>query len=213
MTSISQKQKKKNKKEELIIFNAKKEKSVQDWISVDEILEDGVFKINSEYLKLIKIHPINYHLKSELEKEAILSAYRLFLKTCNFDLQIVIQSKKENLLGHITNIEKKIQLEKNEIIKHMAEEYIEFIQKMNSERNSLSKTFFIIVKEPSNVNQDKEIAENSIKNNLKEKYLKIKECLARCGNYVEEIITKEEVKNIMNSFFYVKNYLYRVQKR
>ena len=41
--------------------------------------------------------PINYYLKSDLEKEAILNSFKLFLKTCDFNIQILIQSKKENL--------------------------------------------------------------------------------------------------------------------
>ena len=40
-----------------------------------------------------------------------------------------------------------------------------------------------------------------IKNDFKEKYFKIKECLSRCGNSVFEVNTKEEVTKIMNSFF------------
>ena len=35
---------------------------------------------------------------------------------------------------------------------------------------------------------------------LNEKYLKIKECLSRCGNKVEEIDKKEEVEKILYSF-------------
>ena len=36
--------------------------------------------------------------------------------------------------------------------------------------------------------------------NLNEKYLKIKECLARCGNIVFQIEKKKEVEKIINSF-------------
>ena len=40
-----------------------------------------------------------------------------------------------------------------------------------------------------------------IKNDLKEKYFKIKECLYRCGNSVIEINTKEEIIKILKTFF------------
>ena len=46
--------------------------SVQEWLPFEKILNNGVIKINSTtYLRMIKIIPINYQLKSELEKEAI----------------------------------------------------------------------------------------------------------------------------------------------
>ena len=41
---------------------------------------------------------------------------------------------------------------------------------------------------------------------LNEKYFKIKECLARCGNIVLEC-NKEETKNILFSFFNLKKFL------
>ena len=39
---------------------------------------------DESYVKILKIIPINYSLKSEIEKEAILNSYKIFLKTCNF---------------------------------------------------------------------------------------------------------------------------------
>ena len=45
-----------------------------------------------------------------MEKESILNSYKIFLKTCNFDIQILIQSSKENL-------DKNIQIIKNNLEK------------------------------------------------------------------------------------------------
>ena len=75
--------------------------SVQEWLPFDKILENGIIRLkDSSYLKLLKIIPINFNLKSELEKEAILNSYNIFLKTCNFNFQILIQSNKEDLSKH-----------------------------------------------------------------------------------------------------------------
>lgn len=38
-------------------------------------------------------------------------------------------------------------------------------------------------------------------------YIKVKECLLRCGNKVYDVKTKEEVKNILYSFLNTKQYL------
>ena len=40
----------------------------------------------------------------EAHKEAILNSYKIFLKTCDFNIQILIQSKKENLSKHFFKI-------------------------------------------------------------------------------------------------------------
>ena len=84
----------------------KKRNITQEWLPFDDILENGIIISKNSYIKIIKINPINYNLKSTLEKEAILNSYKLFLKTCNFNIQIIIQSKKEDLSKHFYNLEK-----------------------------------------------------------------------------------------------------------
>lgn len=73
-------------------------KSIQEWLPIAQILENGIIKLKEDnYIKIIKIIPVGYNLKSDLEKEAILNSYKTFLKTCNFDMQLIIQSNKEDL--------------------------------------------------------------------------------------------------------------------
>ena len=73
--------------------------SVQEWLPFEKILENGIIQMkNKKYIKIMKVLPINYNLKSQLEKEAILNSYKIFLKTCSFDMQILIQSSKDYIL-------------------------------------------------------------------------------------------------------------------
>ena len=180
----------------------KKLKTVQNWMPFEKILENGVVKLkNNSYIKILKISPINFNLKSFLEKEAILSSYKTFLKTCNFNIQILIQSNKENLSKHIENI-KNNNLNEKENIKNVSKNYINFIQEVNQKRKSSSKNFYIIIKEnPENKKQITEESQKIYCEKLNEKYYKIKECLARCGNIVTQYETKQEVEEIINSFF------------
>ena len=184
--------------------------NVQEWIPFKYLKEKGIVVMDNYYLKIIKINPINYNLKSELEKEAILNSYKLFLKTCNFDIQILIQSKKEDLSTHIKKIEEQEFNEQNEKIMFLSKKYINFIQKINLEKQSLSKNFYIIIK---NNSQKINLNEKAIEQDLSEKYFKIKECLARCGNSVIEIKDKKELREILNSFFNYKNYINSINVR
>ena len=178
----------------------KKESSTQDWIPIDIIFKNGIIKTNNQYIKVLKVIPINYNLKSDLEKQAILNSYKIFLKTCNFDIQILIQSSKENLEKNIINIQKNIKKKENKYLKKLSEDYIEYINKINSNKKSSSKNFYIIISKK--ISKEKEYNESFeiIKNDLKERYFKIKECLSRCGNQVFEINTKEDVLKVVNSF-------------
>ena len=187
--------------------NKKEISSVQEWIQIECFLDNGIIKLkNNKYLKIIKIYPINYNLKSELEKKSILNSYKAFLKTINFDIQIIIQSNKEDLTKHINNIKKQNETEKslnNYNITKLSEKYISFINKKNNEKNSSSKNFFILIKSPNNLENNKIV----INQDLKDKYLKVKDSLSRCGNIVEEIKNKKELEEIFFSFLNVKKYL------
>lgn len=174
--------------------------STQKWLPYEEILDNGIVKLqDNSFIKIIKIIPINFSLKSNLEKEAILNSYKIFLKTCKFNIQILIQSNKEDLSSNISRLKKIKQKEK---IKQISEKYIEYIQEINKKRKSSSKNFYIIIKEnPENKKEkiDYEI-EKLYHDKLNENYFKIKECLSRCGNKVYDL-SKKEVEDIFNSFF------------
>lgn len=180
-----------------------KENSTQNLIPIKEIKEKGIIKLkNEQYIKIIKIFPINYELKSELEKKSILNSYKTFLKTFNFNLQILVQSKKENLKKQILILEQEKKLKKETNSKNIYDQYIEYIKKINSENKSSSKNFFIIIHQDDefkNINPENN-SEKIIIENLNEKYFKIKETLSRCGNFVYEIDKKETI-DILYSFF------------
>ena len=120
----------------------------QDWIPIEKIYENGIIKLkNNKFIKILKINPINFNLKSNLEKEAILNSYKIFLKTCNFNIQILIQSCKENLNKNIQIIKNNLEKENKKYLNEIAEDYFEFIQNFNSIKNSSSKNFYIIISE------------------------------------------------------------------
>lgn len=179
---------------------------IQDWLPFDFILNNGCIKLkNGYYIKILKVHPVNFNLKSNLEKEAILNSYKIFLKTCNFDIQIIIQSNKEDLSKSISKIEKQMTNENDKIIS-ISQKYIDYIKKINQTKRSASKNFYILIKN-SNKNLETIKSEEIILEELTEQYFKIKDCLARAGNNVINITNKEEIKNIYFSFFNIKSFL------
>ena len=167
---------------------------------IKELYNNGIIKLkNNIFIKIIKINPINYDLKSDFEKKAILNSYKAFLKNCNFDIQIIIKSKQEDISKNIKEIEKQKEIEKslnNNFMVNIFESYINFIKNKNKEKLSSSKEFYIIIsseKIPEN-------QEEKILLEIKEEYFKIKDSLIRCGNSILEIKEKEETKNIIKSF-------------
>ncbi len=193
------------------VFNLKENNNtVQDWLPIEKIFNNGIVKLkNGNYIKIIKIIPINYNLKSELEKEAILNSYKIFLKTCNFNLQILIQSNKEDLSKHISSVNNSTKKESKNI-KKIADDYINFLNELNINKKSATKNFFIIIKKDKKIIEKNNFEninnmESIIFDELNDDFLKIKDTLSRCGNLIIDVNNKNICKNILFSFFYPKN--------
>ena len=185
----------------------KKVQTTQEWLPFENIYENGIIFYKNSFIKILKINPINYDLKSNLEKEAILNSYKNFLKTCDFDIQILIQSKKEDIskiISQFKNLE-----EPNEKIKEIRDNYIDFIKQKNEQKNSSSKNFYIIIRKKVDIlkTTDEQIANEEARayEYLNECFFKVKETLTRCGNLVNEINSKNEVIEIFNSILGNKN--------
>lgn len=190
------------KRKEIKFLKFKKEQTTQEWLPFENIYDNGIIFYKNSFIKVLEINPINYDLKSNLEKESILNSYKNFLKTCDFNIQILIQSKKEDISKIISQI-KKVN-ETNEKIKQIQENYIKYITQINEENNSSSKNFYIIIHKKVDILkvQAEEMINESRKayEYLNECYFKIKESLTRCGNLVNEINSDKEIKKVFSSF-------------
>ena len=154
----------------------------------------------------MKVIPVNFNLKSELEKEAILNSYKIFLKTFNHNIQILIQSKKEDISKHVSSVNSQKEKE-NQKIQDISQKYIEYIIELNKKKKSATKNFYIII-ESKNCNKEIENFETIACDELKENFLKIKDCLSRCGNIIQDISNKNEVKDILFSFLNSQKFIF-----
>lgn len=183
--------------------------TVQEWLPFERILNNGIIQLKDKtYIKIIKISPINFNLKSELEQEAILNSYKIFFKTCNFNFQILIQSNKEDISKHIQNINDNLIHEKN-FIQEISKKYIQYIKNLNHNKKSSTKNFYIILKYK---NENKELIniEDYAIEELNDKYFKIKDCLSRCGNIVTDYNEKNQVISILFSFLNSRIYFNQI---
>ena len=186
-----------------MLNKGKKIYSVQEWLPFDIINDNGIIKMkDNTYVKILEVIPINFNLKSELEKKAILNSYKIFLKTCNFNFQILIQSRKQDLNYHISKLNTHKEIE-NKKIKEIINNYVDYLKKINQNKKNSNKNFYIIIK--NNIEDNKH--ENIVLEELNDNYFKIKECLARCGNIVRDVSEKDRVVNIIKSFINKRFYL------
>jgi conjugal transfer ATP-binding protein TraC len=98
--------------------------SSKDWLPVKAAVNGIILLKNGDYLKILEVLPINFKLRSKVEKRAIILNYREFLKACHYPIQVSIQCKKADIEPHIKRMEGYLKEESNDNVKSMGKGYI-----------------------------------------------------------------------------------------
>lgn len=125
--------------------NNEKTVSIEKLIHVKSIDDYGYTLKNNKKIHVLQVEPINFNLKTQSEQNVILESYKMFLKQCNFNIQIYVQTAKASAEKHISEVEKCVNFEPQ--VAEMARGYIEFIRNISDVRGSIVRKFFIVIEE------------------------------------------------------------------
>lgn len=94
---------------------------------------------------VVIVSSFNFALKSEDEKNAILTSYQDFLNSLSFPVQIVANSRKIDLSLYLNEVKNAAARQPNPLIKLQTEEYHNFIQQLLEVSNIMEKRFYVVV--------------------------------------------------------------------
>ena len=119
--------------------------ATQEFVPIKEV-RDGVVLLKDGGMRSILLcSSLNFALKSEDERQAILLQFQDFLNSLDFSIEIVIQSRKLDIRPYIALLEGQERLQTNSLMKIQVREYIEFIRSFTENTNIMTKNFFIVV--------------------------------------------------------------------
>lgn len=81
--------------------------SSQKYVDVSEIKNDVVMLKNGSFRAILLASSVNFDLKSPDEQESLIAGYQSFLNSLDFPIQIMIQSRKIDISGYLSTLEKK----------------------------------------------------------------------------------------------------------
>lgn len=119
--------------------------NTQDLVEIENIQENTVVLKDGSLRQVVMVGGINFYLKSEEEQNLIAQAYQNFLNSLNFQIQIVIHSRKINIERYLQNLDEYKAKEQSTLLQDQISEYQEFIRRFVSDNAIMSKTFFVIV--------------------------------------------------------------------
>lgn len=120
-------------------------RATQEYVPIKEV-RDGIIVLKDGSLRaLVLTSSINFSLKSDDERQAILLEFQDFLNSLDFSVQIFIQSRKLDIRPYIALLEQQEKKQNNELMRVQTREYIEFIKNFTKSTNIMTKHFFIVI--------------------------------------------------------------------
>src|SRR3954470_4265583 len=120
-------------------------KATQDFVPIKEV-KDGIVVLKDGSLRgIVLSSSLNFSLKSDDERNAIIMQFQDFLNSLDFAIQISVQSRRLDIRPYIALLENQYKEQMNDLMKIQTREYIEFIKKFTESTNIMTKSFFIVV--------------------------------------------------------------------
>ncbi len=119
--------------------------STQNYIEIAGIKDGIVILKNGEYRVILNVASINFQLKSEEEKNAIIVQFQNFLNALHFPTQIMIRSKRVDLTTYLEKMKIVAEKQSNEMMRSQAIEYVAFVEKLIDVANIMKKSFYICI--------------------------------------------------------------------
>lgn len=119
--------------------------STQKYVDVEEIRDGVVVLKNGSLRAVLLVSSINFDLKATEEQDAIVNQYQNFLNSLDFPVQIMVSSRKLNIMPYLEFLRKKESEITNELLSLQLAEYRNFIKNLTDVSNIMSKFFYIVV--------------------------------------------------------------------
>ncbi|MEQ1561337.1 MAG: hypothetical protein ABL899_01280 [Nitrospira sp.] len=188
-------------------------KATQDFVPISEV-RDGIVVLKDGSMRgIVLASSLNFSLKSDDERNAIIMQFQDFLNSLDFAVQISIESRRLDIRPYIALLEDRYKEQINDLMKIQTREYIEFIKKFTETTNIMTKSFFIVVSYdpailnlkggPANIFKKKTSAEQSQekqssfeenRTQLEQRVSVVEQGLSRCGIRVIRLGTEEVIE-------------------
>ena len=189
-------------------------KATQEFVPIKEV-RDGIVMLKDGSMRgVVLASSLNFSLKSDDERTAIIIQFQDFLNSLDFSVQISIQSRRLDIRPYIALLEERHKEQTNDLMKIQTQEYIEFIKEFTETRNIMTKSFFVVVpydpamialknditskffkkKSATDEMKDKQANFEENRTQLEQRVSVVEQGLSRCGIRVIRLGTEEVIE-------------------
>ncbi len=169
------------------------DKEMESFIEVKRIADNTLFLTNNSAKAIIQIQPINFHILDVRNQQAIISAYKDFLNSLDFPIQIVMRTVNLSLEEYLKTLGQKVKKSKNEKMHKQFADFKDFILNYIENHAVKNRLFYIVI--PSDEKNPKYIL-----NQLDIRVTLCQEKLKSCNLTTKRLNTNELV-SMLSSYF------------
>jgi hypothetical protein len=119
--------------------------SSKEKIEIKEITRGMVVLSPTSFRAILEVSPINFSLKDEEEKKAIIATFEGFLNSLLFEVQILVLTRSVDVEHYARQIEEYAHKEENAILKRQALAHVDFVRGLVAQNNLLQKKIYLVV--------------------------------------------------------------------
>lgn len=119
--------------------------TTQSFVPLKDIHDGIVTRDDGVLCAIVLVSSLNFSLKSEDERNAILYQFQSMLNSLEVGIQILIQSRRLNVKPYLQYLEEVYEGQSIELLRLQTREYINFITDFTDRNEIMTKQFFIVV--------------------------------------------------------------------
>lgn len=119
--------------------------TTQEHLDILDIKKNLVVLKNGGVSAVLQTTAVNFDLLSEIEQDAMISAFSMLLNSITFQIQIVIRSKKLDITKYLEKVHRVETKITDPLLKEQANSYREFVQDVIEKNDVLDKKFYVVV--------------------------------------------------------------------
>lgn len=168
------------------------------FLEINKVENDTVFLQNGSLKALIHVQPINFHILSPRQKQAIIASYKDFLNSLDFPVQIVMRTVNLNLDEYLKNLEVRVRKQKKIHLLNQFQDFEAFMRKYIDENSVKNRLFYIVIPYAPSKNPLE-----AKTNPLEQLEIRVKLCqekLKHC-NLITKRLSSNELTSLLASYF------------
>jgi len=119
--------------------------TTQRYLPFSEIRDNLMIMKDGSSRMVLKVHAVNFNLKSQEEQDALIYAYQRFLNSLRFPVQIIVRSLKVDIEAYVNKLKNLAVKQNNTLLQEQTYRYIDFLVNLIDMAQIMKKDFYIVI--------------------------------------------------------------------